>query len=52
MERLRWQETAKGFFHTSILSWLFIYLLQDLDKWQLQKRVTKYPTLLEFLGFA
>ncbi|KIJ70373.1 hypothetical protein HYDPIDRAFT_143668 [Hydnomerulius pinastri MD-312] len=25
---------------------------EDLDKWQLQKRVTKYPTLLEFLGFA
>jgi len=25
---------------------------EDLDKWQLQKRVTKYPTLLEFLGFS
>ncbi|KAF8556285.1 MBOAT-domain-containing protein [Imleria badia] len=25
---------------------------EDLDKWQLQRRVTKYPTLLEFLGFA
>jgi lysophospholipid acyltransferase len=25
---------------------------EDLDKWQLQKRVTTYPTLLEFLGFS
>ncbi|KAL4075636.1 MBOAT, membrane-bound O-acyltransferase family-domain-containing protein [Scleroderma yunnanense] len=25
---------------------------EDLDKWQLQKRITKYPTLLEFLGFS
>ncbi|KIM67664.1 hypothetical protein SCLCIDRAFT_20710 [Scleroderma citrinum Foug A] len=25
---------------------------EDLDKWQIQKRVTKYPTLLEFLGFS
>ncbi|KAI6035589.1 MBOAT, membrane-bound O-acyltransferase family-domain-containing protein [Pisolithus orientalis] len=25
---------------------------EDLDKWQLQKRVTKYPSLLEFLGFS
>ncbi|KAI9572388.1 MBOAT, membrane-bound O-acyltransferase family-domain-containing protein [Boletus coccyginus] len=25
---------------------------EDLDKWQLQKRVVKYPTLLEFLGFS
>ncbi|KAF9224377.1 membrane bound O-acyl transferase [Gyrodon lividus] len=25
---------------------------EDLDKWQLQKRVIKYPTLLEFLGFS
>ncbi|KAH7931427.1 MBOAT-domain-containing protein [Leucogyrophana mollusca] len=25
---------------------------EELDKWQLQKRVTKYPTLLEFLGYA
>jgi lysophospholipid acyltransferase len=24
----------------------------NLDKWQLQKRVTKYPTLLEFLGYS
>ncbi|KAG6328886.1 hypothetical protein ID866_10203 [Astraeus odoratus] len=26
--------------------------VEDLDKWQLQKRITKYPTLLEFLGFS
>ncbi|OJA12673.1 hypothetical protein AZE42_10144 [Rhizopogon vesiculosus] len=25
---------------------------EDLDKWQLQKRITKYPTLLEFLGYS
>ncbi|KAG8218294.1 MBOAT, membrane-bound O-acyltransferase family-domain-containing protein [Butyriboletus roseoflavus] len=25
---------------------------EDLDKWQLEKRVTKYPTLLEFLGYS
>ncbi|KAG9317107.1 MBOAT, membrane-bound O-acyltransferase family-domain-containing protein [Chiua virens] len=25
---------------------------EDLDKWQLQKRVTKFPGLLEFLGFS
>ncbi|KAF8121318.1 MBOAT, membrane-bound O-acyltransferase family-domain-containing protein [Boletus edulis] len=25
---------------------------EDLDKWQLHKRVTRYPTLLEFLGFS
>ncbi|KIL67251.1 hypothetical protein M378DRAFT_74038 [Amanita muscaria Koide BX008] len=25
---------------------------EDLDKWQLAKRVTKYPSLLEFLGYA
>ncbi|KAI6046486.1 MBOAT, membrane-bound O-acyltransferase family-domain-containing protein [Pisolithus marmoratus] len=25
---------------------------EDLDKWQLQKRITKYPSLLEFLGFS
>ncbi|KAG1828849.1 MBOAT, membrane-bound O-acyltransferase family-domain-containing protein [Suillus variegatus] len=25
---------------------------ENLDKWQLQKRVTKYPTLLEFLGYS
>ncbi|KAM6489062.1 hypothetical protein JOM56_015474 [Amanita muscaria] len=25
---------------------------KDLDKWQLTKRVTKYPSLLEFLGYA
>ncbi|KIM83962.1 hypothetical protein PILCRDRAFT_97057 [Piloderma croceum F 1598] len=24
----------------------------DLDKWQSEKRVTKYPSLLEFLGFS
>ncbi|KAH7904100.1 MBOAT, membrane-bound O-acyltransferase family-domain-containing protein, partial [Hygrophoropsis aurantiaca] len=26
--------------------------VEDLDKWQAQKRVTKYPTLLEFLGYS
>ncbi|KAG0700048.1 MBOAT, membrane-bound O-acyltransferase family-domain-containing protein [Suillus ampliporus] len=25
---------------------------ESLDKWQLQKRVTRYPTLLEFLGYS
>ena len=25
---------------------------EDLDKWQLEKRVTMYPSLLEFLGYA
>ncbi|EGO01516.1 hypothetical protein SERLA73DRAFT_103339 [Serpula lacrymans var. lacrymans S7.3] len=25
---------------------------EDLDKWQLEKRVVRYPTLLEFLGYA
>jgi len=25
---------------------------QELDKWQLAKRVTQYPTLLEFLGYS
>lgn len=25
---------------------------EDLDKWQIQKRVVKYPSLLEFLGFS
>ncbi|KAI9572390.1 MBOAT, membrane-bound O-acyltransferase family-domain-containing protein [Boletus coccyginus] len=33
-------------------SWFIAELLQDLDNWQLHKRVTKYPTLLEFLGFV
>lgn len=26
--------------------------IQELDKWQSEKRVTKYPSLLEFLGFS
>ena len=26
--------------------------LQELDKWQSEKRVTAYPTLLAFLGYA
>ena len=26
--------------------------LQDLDKWQSEKRVIKYPSLLEFLGYS
>lgn len=26
--------------------------LQDLDKWQMQKRVVQYPSLLTFLGYA
>lgn len=26
--------------------------LQDLDKWQSEKKITKYPSLLEFLGFS
>ncbi|PFH50329.1 hypothetical protein AMATHDRAFT_61246 [Amanita thiersii Skay4041] len=25
---------------------------EDLDKWQLSKRITRYPSLLEFLGYA
>ncbi|KAJ2929534.1 hypothetical protein H1R20_g7551, partial [Candolleomyces eurysporus] len=25
---------------------------EELDKWQLSKRVTKYPTILEFLGYS
>ncbi|KAF9443690.1 endoplasmic reticulum protein [Macrolepiota fuliginosa MF-IS2] len=25
---------------------------EDLDKWQMAKRVTKYPSLLEFLGYS
>ena len=25
---------------------------QDLDKWQAAKRITKYPSLLEFLGYS
>ncbi|KAF8960202.1 endoplasmic reticulum protein [Flammula alnicola] len=25
---------------------------EDLDKWQLSKRITKYPSLLEFLGYS
>ncbi|KAF8436262.1 hypothetical protein L210DRAFT_3632092 [Boletus edulis BED1] len=27
-------------------------LKKDLDQWQFQKRITKYPTLLEFLGYT
>ena len=27
-------------------------LLQDLDKWQKEKRVVQYPSLLTFLGYA
>ena len=26
--------------------------MQDLDKWQTKMRVTKLPSLLEFLGFS
>lgn len=26
--------------------------IQDLDKWQMKMRVTKFPSLLEFLGFS
>ncbi|KII96053.1 hypothetical protein PLICRDRAFT_151169 [Plicaturopsis crispa FD-325 SS-3] len=26
--------------------------VEDLDKWQLQKRITQYPSLLEFLGYS
>ncbi|TFY66011.1 hypothetical protein EVG20_g5072 [Dentipellis fragilis] len=26
--------------------------VEDLDKWQLEKRVAKFPSLLEFLGYA
>ena len=26
--------------------------IQELDKWQLSKRITKYPSLLEFLGYS
>lgn len=29
-----------------------LILYQELDKWQLAKRVTKYPSLLEFLGYS
>ena len=27
-------------------------ITQDLDKWQAAKRITKYPSLLEFLGYS
>jgi len=26
--------------------------IQELDKWQLSKRITKYPSILEFLGYS
>ena len=26
--------------------------VQESDKWQLSKRITKYPSILEFLGYS
>ena len=26
--------------------------VKDLDKWQMEKRIVQYPSLLEFLGYA
>ena len=26
--------------------------IQELDKWQLSKRITKYPSILKFLGYS
>ena len=39
-------------FHESISLNLTQMTIQELDKWQAAKRVTKYPTLLEFLGYS
>jgi len=30
----------------------FLILMQELDKWQLSKRVLEYPSLLTFLGYS
>ena len=36
----------------SLMRELLKNIFQDLDKWQAAKRITKYPSLLEFLGYS